>query len=419
MHIIFVTTELATKHNSSGGLATFTANMARIFFEHGNKVGVLLVTTKEQDIKFDSGIYFKNIYIDKQDWEEYDFVSKLYYPNDEKESDWNRKQLVKIRKAELVRQEIEEINRAEHVDIVHFCNHGALSFMMKSDIPYVVRISGFMNIVAGGANTPHGSIAFADNPLSIADELEIHAMKKADHVIVPSKFLARIAKENLKIEPTVLESPFVLSEGAWDYSIFTERLRDKKYLLFVGTLKFLKGIEVIAGLVETFLCKNPERYLVLAGIDTELQDENGASVMASEYIKKKAGDFADRVIYAGKLAREQVYPIVKNAELCIFPSRIENLSNACIEAMALGKIVIATNGASYEQLIDDRVSGFLCERDNPASFLAAVNEALQMSEEGKKEMILRALDRIELLNPETIYRKYLQFYTKVILCKSN
>lgn len=247
MHIIFVTTELATKHNSSGGLATFTANMARIFFEHGNKVGVLLVTTKEQDIKFDSGIYFKNIYIDKQDWEEYDFVSKLYYPNDEKESDWNRKQLVKIRKAELVRQEIEEINRAEHVDIVHFCNHGALSFMMKSDIPYVVRISGFMNIVAGGANTPHGSIAFADNPLSIADELEIHAMKKADHVIVPSKFLARIAKENLKIEPTVLESPFVLSEGAWDYSIFTERLRDKKYLLFVGTLKFLKGIEVKIG----------------------------------------------------------------------------------------------------------------------------------------------------------------------------
>ncbi|MCM1174207.1 MAG: glycosyltransferase family 4 protein [Blautia sp.] len=414
MHIIFVTTELATKNNSSGGLATFTANIARIFFQHGHKTGILLVTTKEQNIEFDEGIYLKNIYIDKKDWEEYDFVSKLYYPEDEKEAVLNRRELVKIRKADLVRQEIEAHNKADKVDIVHFCNHGALSIMMRSNIPYIVRISGYMNIYEGGANTPYGSIVFADNPLTISDELEIHAMKKADHVIVPSRLLADITRENLAINPTVLESPFILSEDEWEDDIFCEKLSDKKYLLFFGTLKYLKGIQVIADLAENFLGQNPEMCLVLAGNDMGLKEEDGSSVMASDYVKKKAGKFADRVLYLGRLVREQMYPVVKGADLCIFPSRIENLSNTCIEAMALGKIVVATNGASFEQLIEDRASGFLCERDNPESYLNAVNEALEMSEEDKQKMILRAAERIRLLSPDVIYDKYLEFYEKVI-----
>lgn len=414
MHIIFVTTELATKDNSSGGLATFTANIARIFFKHGNKVGILLVTTKEQNIEFDEGIYFKNIYIEKTDWDEYDFISKLYYPENEKEATWNRRELVRVGKAELVRREVEKLDKENKVDIVHFCNHGALSLMFKPDIPYVVRISGYMNICAGGANTPNGSTEFTDNPLTISDKLEIHAMKKANHVIVPSRFLADITQESLEITPTVLENPFVLSEDDWDYNIFSKELRDKKYLLFFGTLKYLKGIQVVADLAGNFLCQNPERYLVLAGIDTELETENGSSVMASDYVKEKAGSYADRVIYLGKLVREQVYPIVKNAELCIFPSRIENLSNACIEAMALGKIVIATDGASFEQLIENKVSGYLCKRDDAESFLTAVNEALALSGEEKVSMERKAQERVRKLEPDSIYEQYFEFYNRVI-----
>ena len=143
-------------------------------------------------------------------------------------------------------------------------------------------------------------------------------------------------------------------------------------------------------------------------------DEKGEKVRADELIKKNAGEFSDRVICMGSLPREQLYPFIQNAEICFLPSRIENLSNACIEAMAMGKIVVATNGASYEQLIDDRVSGFLCERDNPESFLKAIYEALNMSKEEKDKMILKASERIKLLNPDTIYRKYFNSYNKVI-----
>lgn len=80
----------------------------------------------------------------------------------------------------------------------------------------------------------------------------------------------------------------------------------------------------------------------------------------------------------------------------------------------MGRIVIGTNGASFEQLIEDGVSGFLCERDNPISYLRAVDTALNMCEEDRQKMSEKAMERIKKLDPDAVYEKYLRYYRKVI-----
>ena len=65
MHIVFATVELATANNASGGLASFTANMARIFAENGHKVTVLVAATKDEKLKFDENIAVETTYITK------------------------------------------------------------------------------------------------------------------------------------------------------------------------------------------------------------------------------------------------------------------------------------------------------------------------------------------------------------------
>ena len=105
----------------------------------------------------------------------------------------------------------------------------------------------------------------------------------------------------------------------------------------------MKGTHVVAQLANELLREYSEIYLVLAGNSEELLDKNGKKIKADEFVKKSAGEFADRVIYAGRLVREQLYPFIQNAELCLLPYRMDNLSNACIEAMAMGKIVIGTD----------------------------------------------------------------------------
>lgn len=413
MHIVFVTSEIPKKNNYGGGLATFTANIAKIFASKGNQVEILYVTTKPQEEDYDCEVEVRNVYIKKSDWDVYDNVSRIYYG--ENNADDNRREILCIMKAREVRDEIYKINKECKVDIVHFCNHGSFSMLMDGNIPYVIRISGFLNIWLGGAATPYGSIEYAENPLLIRDKLETYAMKKAPYVFAPSKLLADIGKKNLNIEVDVLESPFIMENMKWDEVVYQKhRLDEKKYLLFYGNLRYLKGIQVIADMVHNMLEKWKDLHMVLAGVDMEVKDDEGNMIKSSEYVKQRAGEYSDRVIYLGKLRRQELYPVITHAWACLLPSRIENLSNACIESMALGKVVIATDGASFEQLIVDGENGFLCKRDDAVSFFEGIDKVYGLTPEQKKRIESNARNTVKRLAPDVVYENFLNYYQKAI-----
>lgn len=412
MHIIFVTSEMPTKENYRGGLATFTVNIAEIFAAKGNQVEILHVTTKAEQEEYECTVKVKNIYIDKQEWNVYDDVSKIYCT--EEEAEVNRREMVSLMKAKAVRDSIYAIDQEQKVDIVHFSNHGAYSIFMGDRIPYVIRISGFLNILLGGASTVSGSLQYADNPLLVRDRLEIYAMKKANRVFAPSQLVADIGEENLHIKVDVLESPYIMKHEMWNKAILETELKGKKYILFYGNLRYLKGIHVIADLVRPILSRWSDLYLVLAGIDMEIEDENGQPVMAAAYVSRRAEEYVNRVLYLGKLSRAELFPVIYNAEACLMPSRIENLSNACIESMALGKIVIASKDASFEQLIIDGENGFLCEKDCAESFINTINQMLELQAEERSKIENKAKATISRLNPDVVYEKFLKYYQAVI-----
>ena len=105
---------------------------------------------------------------------------------------------------------------------------------------------------------------------------------------------------------------------------------------------------------------------------------------ASELLIQMAGEFKNRVILIPPTSvKEQVYDVVSKAELIVLPSRVDNLPNTCIEAMSLGKIVVGTRGASFEQLIQDGYNGWLAEIDNPVSLLEKIDRAMGMTKEKK------------------------------------
>lgn len=414
MRIIFVTTELATNDNSSGGLASFTANMARIFHDRGHDVTVLVVSTAEQKLHLEDEIEIHSVFIPKADWDEYDYISRIY-SEDQIHADNMRKTWVRIKKMELVRQKIEELSNIGKIDIVHYCSSASLSLFASSDIPYIVRVSSYRNLWFPEKDTPRTSLRYEDNQLSASAMLEKHMLQKCRYIVSPSNLLADIGKRYLNINPIVIESPFALDSICEDKCIWDTYLKNKQYVLYYGTLRYLKGAHILAGIAKEFLNKNKEFYLVLAGRDTILRDQyDDEEMKASDYIKKYAEEYCDRVVYLGSLEREKLYPIIKNAELCILPSRIENLSNACIEAMAMGKIVVATNGASYEQLIEDGVNGFLRERDNPDSFLEGIERVLSLSKSEKKILSENAKETVDRLSPANVYQQYLAYYQKVI-----
>lgn len=414
MHIVFVTTELAADNHPAGGLGSFNANMARIFSEKGHKVTVILASVKEENVTMDENIHLRTLYIKKPLWNCFDQAARALSSLTKESRDEIRIFLINLYKGRQVKRAINEINKREKIDIIHFCNHGALSMSADKKIPYVVRISNFLNICKGGANQPNGSTRYEDNRLSIRDRLEDYVLRKADYVISPSYLIAGIARDSLGLNPKVIESAFVLNKADWDYEIYNKLLKDRKYIIHYGRLSYLKGIHIVADMAKVLLESYPDTVLVLAGSAKMLTDKEGQEIHPADLVKRKAEEHGDRVLYVGCLGREQLYPLIENAQICLLPSRIENLSNACIEAMAMGKIVVGTDGASFEQLIDDRKNGFLCVRDNPDSYMEAVNEILHMSVKEREQMAEMAIESTKRFAPEIIYGKYLEFYQEVI-----
>lgn len=414
MHIVFVTTELAADNHPSGGLGSFSANIAKNFSENGHKVTIIWASVKKENVKVDKGVDLQVTYIKKALWNVLDQTAKAVSIFTKENCDEIRIFLINLYKVMQVKRKIKAIKKRERIDIIHFCNHGALSLAADKKIPYVVRISNFLNICNGGANQPNGSILYEDNRLSIRDRLEDYVLKKATYVISPSYLIAGIARESLGLNPKVIESSFVLNKEDWDYEIYNKLLKDKKYIIHYGRLSYLKGTHIVADMAKSLLESYPDIELVLAGNARMMTDEEGNEIHPVDLVKRKAEEYGDRVIYVGCLGREQLYPLIENAQICLLPSRLENLSNACIEAMAMGKIVIGTAGASFEQLIDDRKNGFLCVRDDPDSYMEAIKEILNMNVKERQQISEMAIESTKRFTPEVIYGKYIEFYHRVI-----
>ena len=171
----------------------------------------------------------------------------------------------------------------------------------------------------------------------------------------------------------------------------------------------MKGITVIAEILEKFLDKHLDYNFVFVGDALPI---NGKS--AVDIIKKGAGRHRDRAIVMKSLGHEKLYPIIENSEFVVLPSIIDNFPNTCIEAMSLSKIVIGTRGASFEQLIEDQKSGFLCKIGDSGELLCKMEAAVNMSTYENNELCSRARERIMRLDPEVTVKKLVKFYEAVI-----
>jgi glycosyltransferase involved in cell wall biosynthesis len=82
--------------------------------------------------------------------------------------------------------------------------------------------------------------------------------------------------------------------------------------------------------------------------------------------------------------------------------------------MAAGSVVVGTDGASFEQLIEHGRSGFLAERGNAESLTAAAEAALALSGPQRSAVQVAAQERMQELSPEKQIPKLVSLYHRAI-----
>ena len=270
-------------------------------------------------------------------------------------------------------------------------------------VPHVVRITSYRPLM----NELEGLVRGPDR--RAVEWLEALQLRRTRHHFAPSRVVAATIERELGIRHVpVIRSPIYLETGARDPSVVEERIGTHPFLLYVGRLQRLKGFDLLVDALPGFLTEHPEARVVCAGGDAT--SPNGDSMQA--LARQRCAAFPDRLIFTGALRHEQLYPLIAAAKLVVLPSRMDNLPNACLEAMALGRPVLGTRGASFDEVLRDGESGFLAPAGDGAALAEKLAEA--WSHPRLKQIGEAARRESELLGVEPTIGALLDLYRRVL-----
>ena len=380
MHIVYLTVDFIENNGPTTGLPKYLYRVAKALTEWGHKVSIITCSNRTVSYEF-YGIH----------------VCRVRRPAIRQYGDQQKDAITGgLRDGFIVNQKLHELYQKEKIDIVQYTSLNGLAYYHDIPVPAVTRLSSYALMVAmeGQEEAQKGRAM-----------LEREAAEKSDAVFAPAGVVAERLSRDIGKRIDVIETPFVMEENEEDDRLYHDYFADREYFLFYGTLIAYKGLLVIADAVYEILDKYRDIYIGIIGDGDRKLLEN---------VKQKAGEHVDRIIYHPAVGFSQLKPVIQNARAIMLPSLTENFSNACVESMALGQIVIGTDGASFEQLIDDGRSGFLCRIGDAKTLAEAVDKVMALSDEQRALMQKEATMRADLLKPEKVVKQLLDYYESVI-----
>lgn len=175
----------------------------------------------------------------------------------------------------------------------------------------------------------------------------------------------RLSPGAVTIVPTGIQTPRA------DAARLPASLRGLDYVLYFGRLERRKGVDTWIEALPTVLKSHPEIHAVFVGEDLGMQGRPFADIA-----RERCGDQWARLHFLPAATQNHLFPIVAGASLVVMPSRFESLANACLEAMVLGRTVVATEGTGLAEMITNSVDGFLVAPGDFTALAQKVDKAL-------------------------------------------
>jgi len=396
MHIIFISTEFLSEP-SHGGLAHYLNRVVRYLSSQGHEVAVITPSDQESVLRHNGAVTVHRLRQSKFSR----VVGRLplvgLFRGVTGCIDYSIRACLRARRISM-RKRVDLVQVAS----IHGCGLFALLFPVA---PTVVRVSSYRPL----CNKFHRIPLSAD--VRMIENLESLQLRIARYIFCPSKMLAHLlARKTGRQDIRQIASTIYveIDESKFDWSVVAQKLEKRVYLLFFGRLQLHKGIAVLTEALTSVLPKHPWLNVVFVG-------ENGSTVVAEDmrlYIRSRLTAYAERLVFVDHLDHRTLYPVIKKAKLVVLPSLIENLPNACLEAMTLGRPVLGTRGTSFEEIIDDGTNGFLCRPGDADDLAKTLNRALRHPNlEGIGKC---AQEKAAAFAPEKTVGKLLDFYEGVI-----
>jgi glycosyltransferase involved in cell wall biosynthesis len=377
-----------------GGIATYTQVLARQLAKTGNSVHVVTLAEGEEYTTDDQGVLVHRVSrtpktsFDPAALDELGGLNHglLYF-------------------SQCVYDKVQEIHEKDPIDVIEApetCAQALLTFKRMDGMVKITRL-----------HTPFFWVRHLNNMPEtpdhlVRDQLEKLQTELSTAVTSPTHAMADVVRNQWgtdKIE--VIPNFFNLKAYAPELSVYEQHLKGLDYILFFGRLEYRKGVHVLAQALPAILERHREIKAVFVGSDS---DYNAKSMKA--YIMDQLTGYEDRVEFIGNIPHAALYPIIERAKFVLLPSLWENFPYACIEAMSLGKTVVACNSGGFPEIIENEKEGLLCPPGDVAALKQTIFDCLErhdIAALGKN-----ARDKVQQFDTEKITLEMVGFYKSIV-----
>jgi glycosyltransferase involved in cell wall biosynthesis len=390
VRIAFVTPEFITEDCYDGGLANYLARTSTRLVENGHEITVLVSANVNEVLEW-RGVRVCRVAIGGAPvFSLGSLLQPFRMPLDWLYAGWK------------FRQALRTLHQLEPFDIVQYASYTAPALFRLRKVTTVVRLSSYEPL----CREAWGVVLTRARKLQAY--IEKRALMRADYLFSPSRLVAEAVTAETGREVPVIESPYAPYPEPVDDRPQQELLDGRRYLLFYGSVGFLKGVGTIAEMIQPLLEAHPGLFFAFIGKDVGYQ---GRPMM--HHVWEMAGSCRGRVLYLGKMRHRHLLPFLRGAVAVVLPSRLDNLPNTCIESMAEGKVVIGTRGTSFDQLIEDGHNGLLCDVDDAQGLHDAIEKVLA-DPDLAKSLGEKAKAGIAKLSDDQPIEKLIDYYQRAL-----
>jgi glycosyltransferase involved in cell wall biosynthesis len=281
----------------------------------------------------------------------------------------------------------------QRIDVIHLTTSGQLGIVRDLGIIFIAqmfRIPIIYHIRFG--RIPHIAVAKSREWRMIA-----RAIMKAHTVIAIDKATRDAIDEHLPAANVVLIPNCINFSDLSPVSI-TKSL--KRTVLFAGWIIPTKGI---AELVEAWALIKPDgwRLQIVGPGDAAYQQ-----TLIEQYQP-------DEIEFLGEMPHSQTIELMAACELFVLPSYTEGFPNAVLEAMALGKPIVATDVGAIPEMLDGMCGQLVKSKDVPS--LKTALQLLFNDSHLRTEMGCRAKKKAaENYSIEVVFGKYMALWCHAI-----
>lgn len=229
------------------------------------------------------------------------------------------------------------------------------------------------------------------------------AIKKSDGIICVSentkkdliKFYPMIDESKIKVIYNGVGDEFINLENPKEYLTDEfERLKDKKYVLYIGDRSSYKNFDIA---IEVLKKLNNYSFVVVGGQEFS-KDELENMI-----------DIKDRVFHFRGIGGDKLNTLYNNAFCLLYPSSYEGFGIPISEAMKAGCPVVSTNISSIPEVAGD--AGLLVDEIKVENFIDEIKK-LEDSE-FRNELINKGLEQSKRFSWDKCFEETYNFYQEV------